>query len=166
MKQLTTISSSVLWLDTNRFPVSPIGHVLKEVCLSQGSRLPKGPYIWHCSKAEPSFVPHNSLFTSPTEVILSILIPSCGKLPLAHHFNSMAPILHRQEDFTTSRVPSPTLSPIGSLHQGWHESQVSLWCLFCVLGVASTPKRKVCNTCLHQLELMKPSTILVIGTPI
>jgi hypothetical protein len=33
-----------------------------------------GPYVQHCPKAMPSFVPHNSQFTPPIEVILNIQV--------------------------------------------------------------------------------------------
>jgi hypothetical protein len=56
--------------------------------------LPEGLCIRHCPKATPSFVPHKSQLTPPTQVILSILESSHGELPLAHHFNPVIPSFH------------------------------------------------------------------------
>jgi hypothetical protein len=74
--------------------VFPIRHELREIHLSQGSGLPKGPCVRRCSKAAPSFVPHNSQLTPPADVTLSILESRCDELPLARHFNPMAPSLY------------------------------------------------------------------------
>jgi hypothetical protein len=65
-----------------------------EICLSKGSRFSKGPYVRHCPKAMPPFIPHNFELTPPGEVIISILELGRSELPLAHHFNPMAPSLY------------------------------------------------------------------------
>ena len=70
--------------------VSPIEHLSRDICLSQGPGLPKDPYIQRYPKAMPPSIPHNSQLPPPIEVTLNILELSRGELSLAHHFNPMA----------------------------------------------------------------------------
>ena len=64
--------------------------LIKEICLSQGSKLPKSPYIQHCPKVAPSSILHNSQLPPLTKVSLSISEPSCKKLHFFHYLNPMA----------------------------------------------------------------------------
>jgi hypothetical protein len=116
--------------------------------------IPRGSQ--RCSKAAPFFVLHNSQLTFPIKVSLSILESGCSELPLAYHFNPVAPSLCRLEASSTSMVPCPTLSPFGSPHQACHKSWVSFQCLVCALGIAGTPKRDM-----HDKEGTKERLVLL-----
>jgi hypothetical protein len=64
--------------------VSPVGYVSREICLSQGSGLPEGPYVRCYLKVAPFLSLINSQFPPPSEVSLSILELGRGELPFAH----------------------------------------------------------------------------------
>jgi hypothetical protein len=45
------------------------------------------------------------------------------------------------------RVPCPTLNPLGSLHQGWHNLGESLWCPPCVVCIGGIFRKEVLYGC-------------------